>query len=103
MNSLPASALWWTIYEQCKTSVSKALDVWAAKKAPHPDEQVVVVHKHKSAQIFGGALAGFVISIITNPLDVIRTRLQTQDVRSQTLPRRRIRETKISQLFPRFA
>lgn len=83
LNSLPASALWWTIYEQCKTSVSATLDLWSAKQSFGADRQeTIIVHKHKSAQVLAGGLAGLVISFITNPLDVIRTRLQTQDVRS---------------------
>jgi hypothetical protein len=47
VNSLPASAIWWTVYEESKANVSKALDVNSQKSG----EQALVVHNHTSAQL----------------------------------------------------
>eukprot|EP01126_Amoeba_proteus_P054197 TRINITY_DN6654_c0_g2_i4.p1 TRINITY_DN6654_c0_g2~~TRINITY_DN6654_c0_g2_i4.p1 ORF type:complete len:336 (-),score=42.71 TRINITY_DN6654_c0_g2_i4:582-1538(-) len=82
VNSLPASAIWWTLYESSKAFFSKRIDLHKA----HQDidkHDTVVVEQHIPAQILAGAVAGFFTTLATNPLDVIRTRLQTQHIQSE--------------------
>jgi hypothetical protein len=44
----------------------------------HDAETLVVVDQHVGAQMAAGFLAGTFMVIFTNPLDVVKTRLQTQ-------------------------
>lgn len=84
VNSLPASAVWWTLYEECKTWFSVWLeDYWYKSSVDHTASGAHVVHKHALANIAAGGLAGAVVTFLTNPLDVVRTRLQTQSMEAE--------------------
>lgn len=65
----PGSAVWWVVYEVSKQSITRILP------DAHPDK-----HDFTSAKainyMVSGSLAGIVSCLITNPLDVARTRLQ---------------------------
>lgn len=76
-NSLPASAVWWTTYEYFKMVISKRLSIYQMEEDNSPNN-VLVVKKHWIPQFFAGALSGTIVAVITNPLDVVRTRFQTQ-------------------------
>lgn len=80
LNSIPASAIWWTSYEHFKAVFSKKLAIYNVEKQPrHEDKKTtLVVEKHWLPQAMSGAISGTLISFVTNPLDVVRTRLQTQ-------------------------
>jgi len=85
VNSIPASAVWWTIYEAVKTFVStQAHYISARSRHVSSDSKDSVVHKHFLGQVLGGAIAGGCVTTLTNPLDMIRTRLQTQHVLKPT-------------------
>ena len=47
------------------------------------NREIVVVEQHRGAHMIAGALAGWVAVLTTNPLDVIKTRLQTQHHQQQ--------------------
>jgi len=67
----PASAVWWATYEQSKAYISKAM-------SKESSDGQIFVENHAVAQIIGGAIAGWATVVTTNPMDVIKTRLQTQ-------------------------
>eukprot|EP01114_Cavostelium_apophysatum_P021062 TRINITY_DN7242_c0_g1_i1.p1 TRINITY_DN7242_c0_g1~~TRINITY_DN7242_c0_g1_i1.p1 ORF type:complete len:344 (+),score=69.91 TRINITY_DN7242_c0_g1_i1:108-1139(+) len=67
----PASAIWWASYEHSKAMFSDML-------TKRDGSNVVVVSQHIPAQILAGATAGWITTILTNPMDVVKTRLQTQ-------------------------
>jgi len=69
INSIPASAFWWTIYESWKTGISRMIDKYNASKAGESDkDHTLVVNQHRSAQVLGGAAAGAFVTLMTNPL-----------------------------------
>lgn len=82
VNSVPASAIWWTSYEHFKVVFAKRLALYKLKRAGHDAKdlhgQPLVIEKHWLPQILSGMLSGSIITIVTNPLDLVRTRLQTQ-------------------------
>jgi len=114
VNSVPASAVWWTIYEECKTYFSEKIEehsdqegnlkvlgvpiasgstcmidnhtplqnVTAHSKEPSTSSSHVV-RKHAVANIAAGGVAGAIVTFLTNPLDVVRTRLQTQSMKAE--------------------
>jgi hypothetical protein len=70
----PASAIWWASYEYCKKiMVAHHLDVDQTDSSRHADGSPLV---HATA----GFISGSISSIVTNPLDIVKTRIQTQDV-----------------------
>jgi solute carrier family 25 folate transporter 32 len=86
VNSLPASAVWWTIYEECKTIFADMFEKWTDKGSEKRKKDGLgrdVVEKHAAANMAAGAVAGGVVTYMTNPLDVVRTRLQTQSMKAQ--------------------
>jgi len=64
---LPSSATWWGVSEFVKKPAAKA---WGVKETN--------VLAHATA----GATAGFVTSLMMNPVDVVKTRLQTSPVKT---------------------
>ncbi len=91
LNYLPSSAIWWTTYEFWKNELSRRLstksfeidqtkgkEIIQCDIQDHDSETLVVVDQHIGAQMGAGFLAGCFMVIFTNPLDVVKTRLQTQ-------------------------
>ena len=61
LSSVPSSALWWATYTACKPLIMDGF---------HWQDSDPRVH------MIGGVIAGIVAATATNPLDIIRTRLQ---------------------------
>ena len=77
----PASALWWASYEAAGASLRQAArsrfaraDTPVASKVDTPLSSSVDSTIHATA----GLIAGLLTSVVTNPLDIAKTRLQTQ-------------------------
>jgi len=68
----PASAIWWAAYEHFKADLS-----YVFSSTKH-ESGAVHVEQSVPAQVTAGALAGFIAAVLTNPMDVVKTRLQTQ-------------------------
>lgn len=60
---VPNSALWWGLYTTYQEELIKILPSWVS---------------HLFIQAVAGTLGGFTTTIITNPLDIVRARLQVQ-------------------------
>ncbi|XP_033219148.1 solute carrier family 25 member 44 isoform X2 [Belonocnema kinseyi] len=60
---VPNSALWWGLYTTYQEELIRALPMWVS---------------HLFIQAVAGTLGGFTTTIITNPLDIVRARLQVQ-------------------------
>lgn len=60
---VPNSALWWAFYHLYQDELYVILPAWVS---------------HLFIQSIAGTLGGFTTTIITNPLDVVRARLQVQ-------------------------
>lgn len=69
----PGSAIWWMTYEHYKEIFSRWIDSRHAT-----GEATLTVSQHYTAQFLAGLVAGVVTVVATNPMDVIKTRLQTQ-------------------------
>ncbi|KYB27322.1 solute carrier family 25 member 44 [Tribolium castaneum] len=64
---VPNSALWWGFYHFYQDELHAVMPSWVS---------------HLFIQTVAGTLGGFTTTIITNPLDVIRARLQVQRIES---------------------
>ncbi|XP_033205819.1 solute carrier family 25 member 44 [Bombus vancouverensis nearcticus] len=60
---VPNSALWWGLYTSYQDELIKLFPEWVS---------------HLFIQALAGTLGGFTTTIITNPLDIVRARLQVQ-------------------------
>lgn len=60
---VPNSALWWGLYTSYQEELVKLFPEWVS---------------HLFIQAVAGTLGGFTTTIITNPLDIVRARLQVQ-------------------------
>ncbi|XP_012281615.1 solute carrier family 25 member 44 isoform X2 [Orussus abietinus] len=60
---VPNSALWWSFYTAYQDELLKILPPWVS---------------HLLIQAVAGTLGGFTTTILTNPLDIVRARLQVQ-------------------------
>lgn len=60
---VPNSALWWGLYTVYQDELIKIFPIWFS---------------HLFIQAVAGTLGGFTTTIITNPLDIVRARLQVQ-------------------------
>lgn len=70
----PASALWWAMYQACNRNLT------AAYHSSYNESADTNVSGHVWIEALSGLVAGTVSSIVTNPLDIAKTRLQTQHV-----------------------
>ncbi|KAK0087448.1 hypothetical protein PV325_000947 [Microctonus aethiopoides] len=64
---VPNSALWWGLYTCYQDELIRVLPNWVS---------------HLFIQAIAGTLGGFTTTIITNPLDIVRARLQVQRIDS---------------------
>lgn len=71
--NIPFSAAYFTVYEACRECLSLMVRVEDPQK--HAHSRAFVQH---GVHFVSGAFAGAAAAGITNPLDVVRTRLQTQ-------------------------
>jgi solute carrier family 25, member 44 len=69
----PGSAIWWASYELSKKPIRGALHRYSSLENNHPSTNHLV-------HIIGGAFSGLTSCLVTNPLDVIKTRFQTLDL-----------------------
>jgi hypothetical protein len=72
----PASALWWAMYQSCNRNLTAVY---------HPTDTngsgiETTGAGHVWIEALSGLVAGTVSSVVTNPLDIAKTRLQTQHV-----------------------
>ncbi|XP_059622979.1 solute carrier family 25 member 44 [Phlebotomus argentipes] len=63
MAYVPNSALWWAFYHLYQDQLYKILPHWSS---------------HLLVQCIAGSFGGFTTTLITNPLDILRARLQVQ-------------------------
>ncbi|CAK1553164.1 unnamed protein product [Leptosia nina] len=64
---VPNSALWWALYTAYQDELLRVSPVWVS---------------HLFLQCIAGTLGGFTTTILTNPLDIVRARLQVEGVSS---------------------
>ncbi|XP_063371970.1 solute carrier family 25 member 44 [Cydia amplana] len=62
---VPNSALWWALYTAYQDELLKICPTWVS---------------HLLIQCVAGTLGGFTTTILTNPLDIVRARLQVEGV-----------------------
>ncbi|XP_050309774.1 solute carrier family 25 member 44 [Anthonomus grandis grandis] len=67
---VPNSALWWGFYHFYQDELFKIIPSWVS---------------HLFIQTIAGTMGGFTTTIITNPLDIVRARLQVQRIESMRL------------------
>ncbi|GAB0094874.1 Solute carrier family 25 member 44 [Sergentomyia squamirostris] len=67
MNYVPNSALWWAFYHLYQDQLYRILPDWSS---------------HLLVQCIAGSFGGFTTTLITNPLDILRARLQVQRLAS---------------------
>ncbi|KAK6635486.1 hypothetical protein RUM44_000738 [Polyplax serrata] len=60
---VPNSAMWWAFYHLYQDEIMKLSPVWIS---------------HLFVQCIAGTLGGFTTTLLTNPLDIVRARLQVQ-------------------------
>ena len=71
---VPSSAVWWSAYGAYQKAVWHQLDRrWQASSGKPIDR---TPNQILSVQTFSGMLAGCTSAVLTNPLDVVKTRLQ---------------------------
>jgi solute carrier family 25 iron transporter 28/37 len=73
--NVPFSAAYFTVYEACRECLSLMLPLDDPQTQARSSSKVFLQH---GVHFLSGALAGAAASGLTNPLDVVRTRLQTQ-------------------------
>lgn len=64
---VPSSGLWWMFYPLYSETLASVLPLWTS---------------HMLIHCISGSLSGLTVTIITNPLDVIRARIQVQRMNS---------------------
>jgi solute carrier family 25 protein 44 len=74
---VPASAIWWSSYGAWQSVIWAQWD--RGKGIPHQKGSAVVRPENEilTVQIFSGVLTGWTTACITNPMDVVKTRIQT--------------------------
>lgn len=76
---VPSSAIWWSSYGAYQSILWAQWDAWRGN--PHPSIHTLVRPPNQilGIQVLAGILTGCTTACITNPLDVIKTRIQTSD------------------------
>ncbi|XP_054722718.1 solute carrier family 25 member 44-like [Uloborus diversus] len=64
---VPSSALWWMFYPVYSDALASVLPLWTS---------------HMFIHCIGGQMSGITVAVITNPLDVIRARIQVHRMNS---------------------
>ncbi|CAF3350256.1 unnamed protein product [Rotaria sp. Silwood1] len=76
--SILASSIWWTAYENVKLLLySPSLLPYLIWSKSSDDKKVEI---HRIPQFTAGFIAGTITSTCINPLDVVKTRIQTQNI-----------------------
>ena len=78
MTFVPASAVWWSAYGAWQSEVWTFLDYYRGVEH-HRGPTLRSERDILSVQVVSGVLTGWTTALITNPLDVIKTRIQTRD------------------------
>ena len=73
-----ASSVWWMTYENVKLLLYRPSILHHLKWSKSTDETSVGVHR--VPQFIAGFIAGTITSACINPLDVVKTRIQTQNI-----------------------
>ncbi|XP_017782131.1 PREDICTED: solute carrier family 25 member 44 [Nicrophorus vespilloides] len=81
---VPNSALWWAFYQFYQDELYRLLPSWVS---------------HLLIQTIAGTFGGFTTTIITNPLDVVRARLQVQRMASMKLAFRELWQEEKFRMF----
>lgn len=71
----PSSAIWWSSYESTKRTLKRFVNNSSAALRGWPLTSDLI-------HCFSGGFAGTISTIVTHPLDLVRTRLQLLDVSS---------------------
>jgi hypothetical protein len=71
----PGSATWWATYELSKKPIHLMMDITSSAFSKSNDHMI-----DHTVHVICGALAGLTSCLVTNPLDVVKTRLQTLDI-----------------------
>lgn len=84
----PASAVWWLTYEKMKAFLTgkRKKDKDSDKDTPKQEVKLSRLHddRHPLVHVISGATAGLMAATISNPIDVVKVRLQTQDFIAKT-------------------
>lgn len=77
----PGSAIWWMVYEWSKRIVDPILP--SAPTSPSSQGRTPWDHlKKATSHLLCGSIAGVASVVATNPLDLVRTRLQLMEFRN---------------------
>lgn len=79
MTFVPSSAIWWSSYGAYQSILWAQWDSWRGN--PHPSIHALTRPPNEilGIQVFAGIMTGCTTASVTNPLDVIKTRIQTSD------------------------
>ncbi|KAH8276174.1 hypothetical protein KR026_002604, partial [Drosophila bipectinata] len=85
MAYVPNSAMWWAFYHLYQDELCRICPIWVS---------------HLFIQCVAGSLGGFTTTILTNPLDIVRARLQVHRLDSMSVAFRELwREEKLNCFF----
>lgn len=74
------SATWWTVYENAKLFLYDPLILpYLTLRSKFNDDKTNV---HRMPQVLAGFIAGTVTALCMNPIDVVKTRIQTQHIQA---------------------
>jgi len=84
---VPSSAVWWSAYAAYKQLIWEQFVASKEDNNRGPSDEVVVgISEIFTLQTVSALCAGLTSGFVTNPLDVVKTRLQTREVKSGVVP-----------------
>ena len=86
VHSTLASAAWWTAYENSKRYLHTQLSTRADDRAGEEKGGEGEAEVERLPQVGAGLVAGAVTAVVSNPMDVVKTRLQTQRYTQMLFP-----------------